>query len=469
MSDEGAQIAGHPLVRALRRDAEREVWVAADGPAGDADGVELHRSLAGAESVIAREAEALLAAGHPHLVPILDLATDGGAVLVRPLLPLSLADWLVQRQAPSPGEAVTALAPIAAALGALHAVGARAGGCTAGAVRLDGDGAPLLLGEGAQIETARPTQAWLESSEGVGADVDGWRRLLTAVLDACGRSVPERVDAALAARDMTGAGAALLAEWPALPLALPPLPTGTADAPADARHAWSRQAGSRQALRARDRGRPSVVDALLARVALLAEAVVERGGRAAPRIVQAVGAVRPRFWGVAAVGAAALIVAAVALWPQGEGASRSTAAAPLVPATSGPAPVPAAEPTALADADGVGAGGSASDRPTSDDAASDGGVVESPEQAVAAVAALLVEREACIAAGDAACLAVLHEPSSPQLTAAEPWRMPDDGTLVLVQRLGDAWLLRVDSEREPASVLAMSTEAGWTLRDAWVD
>ena len=47
--------------------------------------------------------------------------------------------------------------------------------------------------------------------------------------------------------------------------------------------------------------------------------------------------------------------------------------------------------------------------------------------------------------------------------------MPDDGTLVLVQRLGDAWLLRVDSEREPASVLAMSTEAGWTLRDAWVD
>ncbi|MCR8672038.1 hypothetical protein NWP09_12900, partial [Agrococcus sp. HG114] len=86
---------------------------------------------------------------------------------------------------------------------------------------------------------------------------------------------------------------------------------------------------------------------------------------------------------------------------------------------------------------------------------------------VAGAAALLAEREACLDAGDAACLVGLHEPGSPQLTAESPWRMPDDGTLEPVQQLGDAWLLRVVSDDEPASVLVMSTEAGWMLRDAW--
>ncbi|MFA4841376.1 MAG: hypothetical protein WC580_06685, partial [Agrococcus sp.] len=121
-------IAGHPLVRALRRDVEREVWVAS---AASGAGVELHRSLPGEEALLAREAEALLLADHPHLVPILDVATDAGVVLIRPLLPRDLAGWLRERGAPQPGEAVTALAPIAAALGALHAVGAAVGGVPA--------------------------------------------------------------------------------------------------------------------------------------------------------------------------------------------------------------------------------------------------------------------------------------------------------------------------------------------------
>ncbi|RWR16867.1 hypothetical protein D8Y24_12545, partial [Agrococcus lahaulensis] len=86
---------------------------------------------------------------------------------------------------------------------------------------------------------------------------------------------------------------------------------------------------------------------------------------------------------------------------------------------------------------------------------------------LAGAAALLAEREACLDAGDAACLVGLHEPDSPQLVADEPWRMPDDGRLEVVQQLGDAWLLRVVSETAPASMLAMSTEAGWVLRDAW--
>ncbi|WP_206446860.1 hypothetical protein [Agrococcus sp. KRD186] len=455
MDEHAVTIAAHPLVRALRRDAEREVWVAADASGA---GVEVHRSLAGGEASLAREAEALLTLDHPHLVPILDVAVDAGTVLVRPLLQRNLADWLVQRQSPSPGEAVTALAPIAAALGALHALSASAGGCSAGDIRLDPDGAPLLMAEGARIETERATDAWRESSEGVAADVAGWRQLALAVLEAAGAALPDSVEAALEQRQLASAGDALLAAWPALPLELdaaaPPL--------ADVR------------VRMRRRDRAVGVDAVWARLALLAERLAERGGPLAQRALAALSVVRPRFWAVAGGGAAALTVMAVLLSQAGAadagaldaGGARTDAvpaAAPASDATTDAAPTSTAPtsaapttmaPTAPAPAD-PGPAGTAT--PTAEG------------DPVASAAALLAEREACLDAGDAACLVALHDPGSPQLTAADPWRMPDDGTVELVQRLGDAWLLRVVSEREPASVLVMSTEAGWTLRDAWSD
>ncbi|MCR8671111.1 hypothetical protein NWP09_08155, partial [Agrococcus sp. HG114] len=207
MEHDGASIAGYPLVRALRRTAEREVWVAADA---SGQGVELHRSCPGEEGAVAREVEALLAADHPHLLPILDVATDDGVVLVRPLVPEDLAAWLLVRGRPEPGEAVTALAPVADAIGALHAIGATAGAVTAQSVRVDPDGAPLLTGEGARIETERATAAWRESSDAVAADVAGWRALALLLADASGSALPDAVEAALDRRDIGEAGAALL-------------------------------------------------------------------------------------------------------------------------------------------------------------------------------------------------------------------------------------------------------------------
>jgi hypothetical protein len=458
VDEQAVTIAAHPLVRALRRDAEREVWVAADASGA---GVEVHRSLAGGEASLAREAEALLALDHPHLVPILDVAVDGGTVLVRPLLQRNLADWLVQRQSPSPGEAVTALAPIAAALGALHALGASAGGCSAGDIRLDPDGAPLLMAEGARIETERATDAWRESSEGVAADVAGWRQLALALLEAAGAALPDPVEAALEQRQLASAGDALLAAWPALPLELdaaaPPLPDARA--------------------RMRRRDRAVGVDAVWARLALLAERLAERGGPLAQRAVAALSLVRPRFWAVAGGGAAALTVMAVLLSQAGAadagaldaaaaGADAAPATAPAGAAPTGAAPTEAA-PTSAAPTGAAAADAAPTDARSADPAAGERATVG--DDPVAGAAALLAEREACLDAGDAACLVALHDPGSPQLTAATPWRMPDDGTVELVQRLGDAWLLRVVSEREPASVLVMSTEAGWTLRDAWSD
>ncbi|WP_026373225.1 hypothetical protein [Agrococcus lahaulensis] len=425
MEVEAASIAGYPLVRAVRRTADREVWVAdASG-----HGVEVHRALAGGDAPLAREAEALLLADHEHLLPVIDVATDEGVVIVRQLVARDLADWLLERGEPEPGEIVTALAPIAAALGALHAIGAVAGAVTAHDVRVDVDGAPLLAAEGAHRETERPTEAWRESSDGVAADALGWRELALLLADACGQPLPEAVEAALERRDLAAAASALIAAWPALPLALDPPVVGAAAAP----------------VRMRPRERASGLDAVWARVARLLERL-PRGTPSAARLVAAARAVRPRYWALGCAGGIALVMTAALL-----GGSGPPGAGAADPATM-PSPVGAAEPADTPSA-------AAAVRPEAP-----GAVTGDP---VAGAAALLAEREACLDAGDAACLVGLHDPDSPLLTAAAPWRMPDDGVLEVVQQLGDAWLLRVVSGDEPASVLVMSTEAGWVLRDAW--
>lgn len=425
MDVEAASIAGYPLVRAVRRSFDREVWVA------DASGrgVEVHRALAGGDAPLSREAEALLLAEHEHLLPVVDVATDEGVVVVRQLEPRDLADWLLERGEPEAGEVVTALAPIAAALGALHAIGAVAGGVTAHGVRVDADGAPLLAAEGAHVETDRPTEAWRESSEGVAADALGWHELALLLADACGQPLPEPVEVALERRDLAAAGSALMAAWPALPLALDPPAARDESAPG----------------RMRPRERASGLEAVWARVALLLERLL-RGAPAAARLLDSARAVRPRYWALGGAGGLALVVAAALLG--GSGPSDADAATEPTPSPTGvetAAPLPS-EPAARLEAPA--------------------GV---PTDPLAGAAALLAEREACLDAGDAACLVGLHEPDSPLLTAPAPWRMPEDGVLEVVQQLGDAWLLRVVSGDEPASVLVMSTEAGWTLRDAWSD
>lgn len=425
MDVEAASIAGYPLVRAVRRSFDREVWVA------DASGrgVEVHRALAGGDAPLAREAEALLLAEHEHLLPVVDVATDDGVVVVRQLEPRDLADWLLERGEPEPGEAVTALAPIAAALGALHAIGAVAGGVTAHDVRVDADGAPLLAAEGAHLETDRPTEAWREASDGVAADALDWRELALLLADASGQPLPQSVEAAVERRDLAAAGAALIAAWPALPLALDPPVVRGEPAPS----------------RMRPRERASGLEAVWARVALMLERL-PRGAPVAARLLDSARAVRLRYWAVGGGGVVALVVAAVLLGGSGP---------PVADAAAEPSPTPTLGDVAAAPPPAV---------PTAQPPP--GGVAADP---LAGAAALLAEREACLDAGDAACLVGLHEPDSPLLTAPAPWRMPDDGVLEVVQQLGDAWLLRVVSGDEPASVLVMSTEAGWTLRDAWSD
>lgn len=465
MSEQGL-IAGYPLVRALRSDADRDVWVGADASGA---GVEVHRARAGGDARLAREAEAVLRCAHPQLVPVLDVATDGGAVLVRPLLPNDLADWLVQRAGPEPGEAVTVLAPVAQALGSLHDGGAAVGGFVAADVRIDADGMPLLLATGAAVETDHATEAWRSASARVAADVASWRQLAVATLEACGAALPPSAAAALQEARLADAGEALLATWAALPLQLGVAESGTAGAEG------LRAGGAGRRLARRPRERAAGLEAVWARLALLAERLpLARVGDLRNRLAGAVPAlrrVRPRFWAVAGVGVVALVTAAVLL---GQSAPASTSAVDATPLPTTPADTraptsPAAGPAPATPGDApTPTGAPVSNAAPADDGAA-AGERTAPEDVLVAATALLAEREACLDAGDAACLVALHESSSPLLVAAEPWRMPQDGSLELVQRLGDAWLLRVVSEHEPASVLLMSTEAGWSVRDAWSD
>ncbi|WAC65776.1 hypothetical protein OVA14_10645 [Agrococcus sp. SL85] len=185
---------------------------------------------------------------------------------------------------------MTALAPVAAALGALHAVGAAARGIALQDVRLDADGAPLLLAAGAAIETSAPTRAWRDASEAVARDVAAWRDVAEAVLDAAGAALPPAVETALAERDLAAAGEALLEAWPALPLALEPPRRAV-------------ELDPRAPMRRRDRSaaeRSAGIGALWERVAALLDRALARGAARSVR-EPAAGAGAGRPSGAAAV------------------------------------------------------------------------------------------------------------------------------------------------------------------------
>ncbi|QCR19379.1 hypothetical protein [Agrococcus sp. SGAir0287] len=389
------RLAGHRIVRIVREEGDRRI-VAAFGDAA----VELHVAEGSAAADAAREAEALLAVDHPHLLPVLDVATQSGAVvLVRPPSTSTAAAWLLARGAPAPGEVVTVLAPVLAAVAALHDAGAHAGRIDLHAIALDEDGAPALVGAGAGIETRRSTDAWRGASPGVAADCAALAALVDDLLAAAGERTPEPVAAALERHEPDAAARALLAAWPALPL----------------QHARVEPAIAR-----RGRERARVDDAASLPVRWLQRALAQAA------------TVRRPVW-IAAAGGAAALVGALVLG--GVGASDPVpAAAPGVSPTGVAAPVASTPPAPEA----------------------------SP---VDAAEALLLLREACLDAGDDACLASVLDPSGGAAQAT--WRMPADAVLAEAAVLGDAVLVDVASATQPASVLVVRTDAGWMLRDAW--
>jgi eukaryotic-like serine/threonine-protein kinase len=145
------RLRGYAVERWLGSGATSDVWQARASTSGALVAVKRIR-LAGDERLARARAEATLlgALDHPNLVRLHDLIeSDDAVVLVLDLAAGgSLADLLVARGRLTPGEVITAVAPVAVALAYLHDAGVVHGDVSAANVLFAADGVPLLADVG---------------------------------------------------------------------------------------------------------------------------------------------------------------------------------------------------------------------------------------------------------------------------------------------------------------------------------
>lgn len=357
-------------------------------------------------AALAAEAAALEGIEHRHLAAIVDVATvDGAPVVLRAHQSCTLATWLLRRGAPTTGETSTVLAPVLETLDALHGTGVTGVRLDMRSIGIDDDGAPVLAGVGARLATDAPTPAWRAADAGVAADLHAASALVADLLGAAGAACPAPVASALERGALSEAADALLEAHPGLPLRME-----AHDAPAPSRSARRRVAST---------GASGWV------------------ARALDAALAASRTVRRPVWIAGGLG----LVAAIA--------------ALGVPALAG-------EPD----------DGDAATQGTGDDDAlvAPAPVASPPEEATAAVdaaLALLEQRDACIEHDDEQCLAAIVDADGG--VELDAWSPAQDAEAEVVATMGDAVLVRIEGETAPASVLIVRTEAGWLLRDGWVE
>ncbi len=144
--------------------ATSEVWQAVCVADGRRVALKVVRAEPEALEAAAREAAVTSRTAAEHVLAVESCVPldDGRTALVLPLLRGgSLARLVAARGHLSPGEVVTVLAPVAAALGRLHGAGVVHGDVSAGNVLLDLDGRPVLadLGLGRVVGEA-PAPVW---------------------------------------------------------------------------------------------------------------------------------------------------------------------------------------------------------------------------------------------------------------------------------------------------------------------
>ena len=428
MTDERT-IAGHRVLRLLGRGARSRVWLVP----GDLVLKVLVPPIAAGQP--GREAQALSRARDEHVVELVDVSVQAdGVVLVHPRLPRgSLAEVLAGRRGLDAGEAVTILAPVAAALARMHEAGVAHGAVSAEHVLFRSDGAPVLIGFGAAtlFDPGLP-EVVRERLEGVIDD----RRSLAALADAVlGRVTGPRAAAAAAfAESLRSSG---LQDFEAR------LARGLFELAAARPVVFEvdeGEAGDARAIEVRAVPEP----ARTAPSTLLGQ-VMESGPVSLAR--EAVRAVwttwSPARRRAAIGGAAGLLVLAVAV-----AAVPGPSAPGTQPAAQPAAPLPAASDVAIA---------------TSDDP-------------LDALAHLLDRREDCLRDLSVLCLDDVDEPGSAAFDddllairsviddGRQPSEVSPDGAQ-LVERMGDSVLVALAPDSDPASVLLMKGEAGWRIRD----
>jgi hypothetical protein len=162
-------VPGYTLETLLGRGGSGEVWQAVPRRGGEPVAVKV--LVAGEPERQAREAALLGGLDHPHLVRLIEVVHQpqrGGATRVALVLELltggSLAALLARRGRLRPGEVVTAVAPVAAALAHAHGQGVVHGDLSPGNIVFTGEGRPVLtdlgvarvLGEAAAAEVTPP-------------------------------------------------------------------------------------------------------------------------------------------------------------------------------------------------------------------------------------------------------------------------------------------------------------------------
>src|SRR3954471_15951956 len=145
------RVRGYAVERLIGRGATSEVWQAQAVRSSASVALKRIRVESDAQRERARAEAALLGAlDHPNLIRLHDLIeVDDTAVLVLDLADGgSLADLLASRGRLTPGEVITAVAPVAAALAYLHGEGVVHGDVSPGNILFTAAGVPLLADVG---------------------------------------------------------------------------------------------------------------------------------------------------------------------------------------------------------------------------------------------------------------------------------------------------------------------------------
>jgi tRNA A-37 threonylcarbamoyl transferase component Bud32 len=400
-------VAGFRLVRKLGAGSRADVFL---GHAG----VESPRTAAikvfrpeTAVASIDAEVRALSLASHAHTLALRDLSTgeDGRPALVLERLELGNLSHLLTTRSLSAGEAVTILAPLCAAVGAMHESGVAHGRIASSRVLFRESGAPVLCGFGHAtfggdgVEADNRALAALASGvlERVvgGESVRDWLASLVGYPRGFGERLSERVFD--------------LAE--PQPVRFAPDPIGTELVPARALGVAAPVVESVETPRA---GRLAFLDPYLTRI---------------PDRFR-----KPRY--LAIVVAALTVIIAIAVVPSGE-----PAAAPVVTASTAPPATP------IVDDDPVAAFGL---------------LIETRNQCIRDLSVLcldaVLQQGSAAMADDLALIRSIEKGDGPEAVLSV-------SDISLVERIGDAALVGYSTANgEPASALLVKGEAGWRIR-----